>query len=213
MKKNHFYIFLILIVSFKNSKAQEDPIIRYGIKVGVNASNTSTGFGSGPSFKDPKSKFGAVAGFIVNIPLTYRLTLQPELTYSLEGSKQQGIPPNASSSTFTDIYLMKLNFVNFPVMLQYNDEESGLYLEAGPQLNWIVSSKLETKVNTENVSTGTNFKGYFNSRMLSVGMGAGINLINNIGFGARYIMGITPVTEDLGIMKTNSFYLGVHYKL
>jgi hypothetical protein len=213
MKNNHFYIILILIFCFEQSKAQDDPIIRYGIKVGMNVSNTSTGFGSGPSFRDPKSKIGAAAGFIVNIPLSYRLTLQPEITYANEGSKQQGIPPNASSSTYTDMYLMKLNFVNIPVMLQYNDEESGLYLEAGPQLNWIVSSKLETKVTSENTPAEKNIKGYFNSRTLSVGIGAGINLINNLGFGARYTMGVIPVTEDIGTMKTNSFYLGVHYKL
>jgi hypothetical protein len=213
MKNNHFYIILILIFCFNYSNAQEDPIVRYGIKVGMNVSNTSNGFGSGPSFRDPKSKIGTVAGFIVNIPLSYRLTLQPEINYANEGSKQQGIPPNASSSTYTDIYLMKLNFVNIPVMLQYNDEESGLYLEAGPQLNWIVSSKLETKVTSENTPAEKNIKGYFNSRTLSVGIGAGINLINNIGFGARYTMGVIPITEDIGTMKTNSFYLGVHYKL
>ena len=206
-----YLLVLVSILSLQIS-AQGELTIRYGFKGGLNVSNTSTGVGSGPSYKDPKAKMGFAAGAFVNIPLSDRFSLQPELLYSKEGSKQDGLPPSASSSNYTQLFEMNLNYIILPVMVQLNDEESGLYIEAGPQLSWLATSKLASSIDVSNILPLEPFKAYFNSRVLSASLGAGINLLNGIGIGARYNFGITPVTEDIGIMKSNALFIGAHFK-
>ena len=69
--RSAYLLVLISIISLQAS-AQDDLTIRYGFKGGLNVSNTSTGVGSGPSYKDPKAKMGFAAGAFVNIPLSDR---------------------------------------------------------------------------------------------------------------------------------------------
>lgn len=186
--------------------------IRFGFRAGLNASTTTNGFGSGTSFKDPNYRLGSAFGVLVNIPLAAKLSLQPELNYSSEGSVQDGQSIGAASGSYTQIFELKTSYLNIPLMVQYKGNDKGLYLEAGPQLGSLLKSKLLTKIAISGFPPETDVKSIFNSSVISAAVGAGLNITKGFGFGVRYTFGLSNASDDQEI-KNSSIFVGLHLKL
>ena len=179
MKKciNVFFAAMLLLLSSQVTTAQ----ISIGPKVGINVSNLS-----GLSLGDVKAK--SLVGFHVGGYVAFRLgsiAIQPELLYSTQGAKIE----DAGSSQN-----LKLNYFTVPVMLKFITK-SGLYLEAGPQLGFKTGAKFGSADVKETV----------NDSDFSLDAGLGY-LLNGLGFGARYCVGISKLGDASSVTPGNVDY-------
>ena len=212
MKKS-IIITLTLLIAFGlagHAQSKSAASLQIGVTLGLNASNTSTGYGSGSNFKDPGMKLGGVIGAFVQIPLENKLSLQPELLYSSEGSLQEG--KIGSTGNYVTIFTNKLGYLNIPVMLQYNATGKGFFAEAGPQLGLLLSAKLKNAFPGSGAATETDTKDYMKSTNFGLGFGIGYNFNQAFGIGTRYIFGLSEVHDAIADMKVNTLRVGLHYK-
>lgn len=184
--------------------------LRLGLRAGLNGSNTSAGFGSGsPLFKDPSMKLGMMAGITLQAPLGGDFYLQPELLYSREGSLQEGIIGNVSDANYVLIYTTKLNFINVPVLLQYN-KGKGFYAETGPQAGFLMSAQRRQEFPTPATTTDISKT---NGVTLSWVGGVGYTFASGWGAGLRYTAGLTNFYEGVNKQRVNTLQLHLHYRL
>lgn len=163
----------------------------FGLKGGLNVSNLS---GSSVDNSDAKSLFGGNAGFFASIPASKNLYVLPEVSFSLEGAKLK--------SSDTDL---KLNYVNIPVLLRYVTN-SGFFVEAGPQLGILTSAK------TKFGSTTIDVKDQLKSTNFSAGAGLGFKLDESVAVGARYMFGISDISESsVNELKSNNLSINLFY--
>lgn len=100
--------------------------VRYGFRLGLNVSEISnfefdlvnvTGDEPIAAFNSiEERRFGFTAAFIAEIPLTQKLGFQPELQYSTQGNKYEGL---------------RYDNLQIPLGLRYSFEK--LFITAGPQ--------------------------------------------------------------------------------
>ena len=161
----------VALLAITGAQAQ----VAFGLKGGLNVSNL---YGSGVSSQNTKSLFGANAGVFASIPLATTFYIQPEVSYSMEGAMYK--TPSSKD---------KLNFINIPIMFKYVTT-SGFFVEAGPQLGILASAKKDigsSNIDIKNGLQNVNF---------SVGGGIGYKLDPSLALGARYMAGISDLTEN-----------------
>jgi hypothetical protein len=158
--------------------------VNIGVKGGLNAYSIANG-----SVFDNDLELGFHLGLIGHVHLTDPIALQPELVFSMQGSKN------------TD-----LNYVNIPLMVQYM-YNNGFRIQAGPQLGVLVSAK--SKIN----NVQTDVKGDYES--IDLALGAGISYVNpatDFGVDIRYNHGLTNISKsDMAAIYNRGFQLGVFY--
>lgn len=186
--KKLVFLAAIAVMSVSAVKAQE---VRLGAKGGVNFA-TFNGDGLG----DIKSRTGFHIGGLVEIPVSERFSVQPEVLYSAQGGEYR------DNGTFLGTnydyrVTQKLDYINVPVMAKFYVVD-GLAIEAGPQIAFLVSDDVEyagnfgpfqesgeTELNGDNLS----------SIDFSIGAGASYRLPMGLFFGARYNFGLTNVND------------------
>jgi len=172
-----FFLTAFAFLTFISINAQD---FAFGVKGGVNVAsvggNTYAGITGLSSFS---SKISFHVGAVVEIPISEKLAVQPELLYSSQGTKW---PVNSSGSN------LKLDYVNLPIMVKYYIIE-GLSAEAGPLAGFLLS----TNSNKED----------FNSLDIAVGIGASYKIGDNLFVGLRYNKGITNINKDSDFNGTN----------
>ena len=167
--------------------------VNFGVKGGLNISTLR-----GNDVQASKSLVGGYGGFLANIPISTMFSLQPEVLYSLEGAREEGV---GNPKTL-------LNYINIPVMLKYSDP-SGFYGELGPQIGILASAKFQ-----EDGESDVDIKKLLKSTNFSLGFGAGWNFSPKVGVGLRYNLGLSSIGEDSGNdVKTGNFAIGIHYML
>ncbi len=185
---------VVLTTTVFASQAQ----IRFGLKAGLNIYNFSGDDADGEDFK---SKIGFNAGGLVNIPISDNFSVQPELLYSVEGAKQEDGDDRANYN---------LNYVNIPVMLQFNST-SGFYAEAGPQIGFLTSAKLDYKIG--GIEGDEDIKESFKSTNFSLGIGAGYKMSSGFGVGARYNLGLGNILDATDAdLKVGGFNICLIYQ-
>ena len=163
--------------------------VSFGAKAGLNLS-TWTG-----DVEDLKMKPGFYVGGLANIAVSFRFRLQPELLVSAEGAgTKQGGPS------------LNTMFINIPVMAQYY-AFSGFYVEAGPQLGFLLSAK--AKLDGESLD----IKETLNTTNFAASFGAGYYIGHDLRLGARYNLGLSNASKDGGSkVNTSNISIGLHYK-
>ena len=107
--------------------------LAFGIKGGVNFSNlTGDGF---DEFDDDSARTSFNLGALVEIPVTEKFAIQPEVFYSGQGFDLVQ-REDAEDTEF------QLDYINVPVLAKIYLVQ-GLYLEAGPQVGFLVDSQIE----------------------------------------------------------------------
>lgn len=191
----------IAVFAFSTAHSQE---IRFGVKAGVNFANMSVKPDDGMSF-DSRTSFHI--GGLVEIPVTDKFSVQPELLYSSVGAKYKEDDP-----FFGDMELTyKLSYISIPVMAKYYVVD-GLALEAGPQFGFLASAKGEVEVGGESVSE--DIKDQFKSLDIGLGLGASYRLDMGVFFGARYALGLSNIADDTDDdvkVKNNVIQISVGY--
>lgn len=166
MKK--MFLLIVLAGSCAVSKAQ----ISYGAKAGLNVSNVG-----GSDAEDNKAKAGVYLGGFVGIPVAERISINPELVFSLQGSKYDD-----------DDAKLNLSYLNIPVLARYT-AQSGFFAETGPQLGFLMSAKMKGDGESGNV------KEFFKKTDLSWALGIGYLSQSNIGVNARFNFGLSKLDE------------------
>lgn len=164
-------LFAVLLIS-SATIAQHTNI---GIKGGVNAYSIKSDNNS--SF-DTKVSFHL--GLIGHIHTSDQFALQPELVYSVQGTKYSVAGQEVN---------LNLNYVNVPLLFQYMFD-NGFRLQAGPQLGFLASAKSEVNDND------TDVKDDFESIDLGIGIGASyVNPASNFGIDLRYNIGLSNIND------------------
>lgn len=152
----------------------------FGIKAGANISNTN--ITSDQYSLDTKSKFGFHGGVFVTFMFSEKLGIQPELLYSTQGSEYD-------ESTFDG--KLTLDYILVPVLLRYNINEM-FSIHAGPQFGFLAKAEEEIDGDTEDI------KDDFKGSDIAGAFGLEVDLPAKIGFGARYVLGLSNALADDG---------------
>jgi hypothetical protein len=108
--------------------AQAQGAKTFGLVAGVDFSTLS-----GSDASDNKSKTGFMGGLFVAIPVGARMAVEPEVLYSMKGSK-------FGDGTYDET--LTLDYIEIPVLFKYNfNDAGGPYLLAGPAVNFNVTCK------------------------------------------------------------------------
>lgn len=187
--KRSLLLFAFTLAIATISQAQ----VRIGLKGGVNLANL-TG-----DVSNNKMKIGFNAGVIAKFSVTDAFSIQPEILYSNQGTQVE--------EGDMDIK-MHLNYVNIPIMFQYNI--AGFFLETGPQAGILASAK--GKAEGESADIKELFKGID----FGWGIGAGYQMSGSgLGLTARYNIGLGNIADNDGSVKikNSTIQLGFFYML
>jgi len=179
MKKLAFLL-TVLTISFFGATAQ----VQLGFKAGANFATITNNTGG-------KTMINFNGGILAKIPITEALSLQPEAVYSGQGVKGSGGK-------------ISLNYINIPVLMTYT-LPAGLFFQTGPQLGFLLSAKA---VGADGSSI--DIKPAFASTDFAWVLGAGFLIPDaNLGFNARYNLGISSLGKDGGSSKNSVFQVGM----
>lgn len=215
MKKLGF-LAIIAIMSFSTVNGQE---VRMGIKGGVNFANIG-----GDNTDGLDGLTGFHLGGLVEIPVTERFAVQPEVLYSAQGAKRE-ITRSFGDVSFKATGKTKLDYINIPILAKYYLVD-GLAVEAGPQVGFLVSanSKSELDLNGIDPDIANSIEQEFESGDIDISdqtqgidfglaLGASYRLNMGVFFGARYTLGLSNIHKDSGDFKNqnNVFQLSAGY--
>jgi opacity protein-like surface antigen len=195
-------LLLSLIAVLATHLTQAQGGVRFGVTGGL--LNTNVDFKTGNSILNlvgvnnfaKINSTGFFIGGLVDMAVTEKLHLQPELTY---GSAKD------------------LSFVYLPVMVKYYVADK-FHVQAGPQLNF--SSNLDDikraiRDTEELLGTNGNVDDVLKTVGVDMGIGAGFDVMDNLTILARYSFELTdrysgPAGGVLDI-KGSAFNLGIAY--
>ncbi|MFV8364189.1 porin family protein [Flavobacterium sp. ZT3P35] len=204
MKKIILTVAAVFAFGFAN--AQET---KFGVKGGLNLAT----FSGDTDGLDLKSKAGLNVGGFVEVKLSDKLALQPELLFSMQGTNIDEFEFSDGNQTFVVDASIKMSYINVPIMLKYYAAEK-FNLEVGPQVGFLLSAKTVAKANGNEAEDDV--KDSFESVDFGLNFGLGYDFTKNIAAGARYNVGLANIgkTEPGDDSKiTNSvFSLSLAYK-
>ncbi|MBF01704.1 MAG: hypothetical protein CMP76_00245 [Flavobacterium sp.] len=160
----------VAVFAFGAANAQE---VKFGAKAALNLSNL-TG-----DVEDNSMKVGFQVGGLVEIGISEKFAVQPELVYSAQGTKFDGAGDPS----------LNLDYLNIPVMAKFYVAE-GFSLEAGPQIGFLLSAKAKSDAGD------VDYKDFVNSTDFGVNFGAGYDVTENINLGVRYSLGLSNVNKE-----------------
>ncbi|WP_459212065.1 porin family protein [Aquimarina rhabdastrellae] len=165
--------------------AQKSKKISFGVKGGINFSR----FSDSKNYDSESPKFGFHVGGVMEIPLSKRFALQPELFYTEIGSKREARRghynnvENEVNYKFTE----RLGYIKLPVLLKFY-LNNRLSIDLGPELGYLVWADHETKIYDEGMTETFSWdsKRDYDDFDLSVNIGATYNFKNNMFVQARF---------------------------
>jgi outer membrane protein OmpA-like peptidoglycan-associated protein len=189
MKLRSFFLYLMLCLSMIG-EAQTA-----GVLAGANYSRFNE---EKSSLFDPKWKFGPAGGIYLNLPLSDEFSVEPQVLYSLMGSK-------ATINGVKDSIKQQLGYISIPLLFKFHIAKP-VSLNFGPQLDLLLNAK-------EKVSGEKNKEAF---RTTDVALTGGFELFpqSKLSFYARYIHGIKNVLKGVSPEYSNqAIQAGVKYRL
>ncbi|SDX41512.1 porin family protein [Aequorivita viscosa] len=195
---------LIIIAAFTLSTQAQETL--FGVKAGLNLASIG-----GDDAGDAKTRSSFHIGGLVEIPVSEKFSVQPELLYSSQGAK--GSEELLGEGVIVESKI-KSDYINIPIMAKYYLIQ-GLSIEAGPQFGFLVSAKAEFELKGPGVleTASMDVKDLFNTFDLGVGLGTSYTLDMGVFFGARYNLGLSNINKDSGDTKNqnNVFQISAGY--
>ncbi|HEX6334999.1 MAG TPA: porin family protein [Flavisolibacter sp.] len=188
MKKISFVLLMMTFVLI--SAAQTG--VNFGIKGGLNIANLDI------NKQEQNSRLGLNAGFIVQVPVSPDIAIQPEVLYSSQGAKYQagGAEHN-----------LQLDYLNIPVQFQLMVGR-GFRAQTGPQVG--ILTKVEDEMN--GAETGFFTKDDFKKTDIGWVFGFGYKTAGGFGIDARYNLGLTNVNKTgSNTIRNNVVQVGLFY--
>ncbi|MEN2414851.1 porin family protein [Flavobacterium mesophilum] len=198
----------VAVMAFGFANAQE---VKYGVKGGLNLSN----FSGDTEGVNLKSKAGFNVGGFVEIKLSDKFAIQPELLYSTQGAKADNQQEEIGDVIYTADVCFNLSYINVPVMFKYYVADK-FNVEAGPQIGFLTSAKTKTTVEGFSGSNEMDVKDAFESIDFGLNFGAGYDFTDHFNAGLRYNLGLANIAKtDAGDdtkLHNGVFSLSVGYK-
>lgn len=187
---------LAIAVLISTSLFAQKPV--WGIKGGLNLATIKSS--NENAQLQTNTRLGYHLAVISHNHLTHKIAIQPELQLSSQG---------AEVNTPSEDYPWRLSYINVPVMFQYMFN-NGFRIEAGPYAGVLIGAKAF-------YDEGTNEDIKDNFKTLDAGLGFGLNYLTytGFGFGGRYNIGLTNIS-DIGskvqnqVFQISAFYMFDH---
>jgi hypothetical protein len=179
MKKIILSSLFLLAVSFTYAQKAE-----FGIKGGLNVANQNFKGDGAPS---TSSIAGINIGGFVNVKITEKFSVQPELLYSTQGVSLDWLADGATINSF------KLNYINIPVMAKYYAAKN-FSLEAGPQIGFL--TKATVNGTSSGVTVDVDAKQFFESTDFGLNFGLGYDFTKKLSASLRYNIGLLNIGSD-----------------
>ncbi len=172
-------LFIIAVITLGVTIGANAQKIRFGAKAGVSISKIT-----GDDLGDLNMRTSLLIGGVAEIPISDKFSVQPEILYSAQGAKKDSEGVGAE-------LVYKLDYINVPVMAKYYIIE-GFSIEAGPQIGFLISSKIDWEAEGE---SGSEDIEYLKSVDFGLNFGLGYKLDNGLNFGARYNLGLSNLND------------------
>lgn len=206
MKKIILTAVAVFAFSFTNAQKAQ-----FGLKGGLNIANQSF---SGEGAPSASSLTGINVGCFVEVKISEKISIQPELLYSTQGSNFD-LSVDYDGNVYDTNNAFKLSYINIPVIFKYYVDKK-FSLEAGPQIGFLTSSKIETKVLGQSVSQDA--EAFFKSVDFGFNFGVGYDFTKKLSASIRYNIGLSNIGSDEfatgdDTVKNNVFSVNLGFKL
>lgn len=218
MKTNNLLLLAILFSLFTSTHAQNSTP-EFGIKAGANYSKFTPDFSlDGRVYAEYQRKPGFYLGGFFSKSLSEKLYFQPELHFALHrtnfvvnGVEIRTNDPNAGSTVLDVETSITESIIALPLILRYYFTDS-FFVDAGPRAGFIIdrNEKVENDPFEEPGDPGIAPNYDFDNFDLSLSLGSGYKLSEDIIINARYFFGILERDNSI---KSSVFTLGLEYKL
>lgn len=185
------FAFALLAIFFATvSYAQDDtPTVKadtkkfsWGFKANVNIASERNA-------PENRSRMGFAAGFFAEVKLSQRLSLQPEILYSQQGSFQYLYKGVRTKGDVT----LQYDYINLPLLLKIYVLKDKLSIEVGPQFGYMVSHKEKREPSRQAKRTEDLKKEWMNEFDISAAIGASYKFYGPFDVYARYTYGFTDI--------------------
>ncbi len=166
-----------------------------GIKAGTNVTKVD-----GKSFKD-EFRYGYHLGGFAEIRISNKLVLQPEVLFNQYATKLDSNYKNVYEDIFDGNSNIKLNYLSFPIVVNYKLIGNFLSLQAGPQFGVLIDQNKTVLQNSGNAFKNGDF-----SMLAGVLMRVGPLRVNG-----RYAIGLNNISDipDDNKWKSQGFQVSV----
>lgn len=180
-------LFITSVLVFATTlTVQSQSLVNFGVKAGPNFAS----FNGGTEI-DYSSRTSFHVGLVAEIKASPNMSIQPEVLYSSQGAKVDGIGD------------FNLDYVSVPVLAKFYILSDRLSLEAGPQFSFLVD---ERKAAWNGITTSADN----NSFDFALAGGVGLNLTQSFFAQARYTIGLTEASKNADI-KNAVFQVSLGY--
>lgn len=150
-----------------------------GIKFGAKAGASLTSI-TGKDVDGNAYKFGFHGGLMANFAFNDMVSIQPEVLYSMKGTKDKSNSDNRINTSYIDV----------PVMVKVATGATGLFFEAGPQVGFLASANYKLG------GLSADVKDAFNKVDFGYAAGLGFQAASGPLIGLRYNGGFTNVGKN-----------------
>jgi opacity protein-like surface antigen len=177
------------------AQTAETSFKRFGFQAGINISNMNFNIGDpAPAIKTNASwQTGFTFGFQLKVPLTKKLLIQPEYSYSQRNGSNQTV-----ETTYT------INYFSLPILLNY---------QLSPRFNILAGPQFEVTTNASSSTNGENSNITHDVEERGFGIVGGLEftVIKSFFLSARYLDGLNHVgigqRSEVKEFKYESFIL------
>ena len=206
---------LLFIFSIGFTYAQNT---QFGIKGGLNVASQSFSSPNSSFQPNTSSLIGFHIGGFVEIKISDKFSIQPELLYSAQGGKLSYVDFLRLNIDDPGEYvnyetINNLSYINIPIMFKYYVTEK-FTLELGPQLGVLIISKMNSSFNgpTYSGQSSSDSKDLYNSIDYGINLGAGYDITKNFSVGIRYNLGVCNIGKYSYEIKNSVFSIATNYK-
>jgi hypothetical protein len=178
----------------------------FGVKAGVSLTNVT---GDGTS--SAKNIFGFHGGLIANFAVNDAFSIQPELLYSMKGTKQEE-SLTFNGVTYSAKATARFHYIDVPVLARVN--AGGIFFELGPQVGFLAAANQKTEVSgAGSGSSDDDIKSELKTVDFGYAAGLGYQLSNGPGIGIRYNGGFSDINKNSGSssIRNSAFQLYLSY--
>jgi len=208
---NRILLFFGILFSFTSLTVNgQKSKIDIGIKGGVNYTNKSIE-NDLRGLLELSGNFGYYIGTFINLSISEKINLRPELLYILQNSKfdagiTQGLPEYGDPPEFLVAGKIKESLLTIPILLQIKLFKN-LYGDVGPSFGYLLKREIEyvepyLRIGILENTSDQKFE-------MGLNVGAEYKLTNSIGCGIRYTYGITNRQNA----KSSNLLLGMNFIL
>ncbi|QIE58545.1 PorT family protein [Rasiella rasia] len=200
--KKQVVLVAIALFAFTFTNAQD---IKFGAKAGVNFASVGGDF-----TEDSEGLTGFHIGGLVEILISEKFGIQPEILYSAQGNKFEettsdiGITAKSTSK-------QKIDYINIPILGKYYFTEE-FSVEAGPQIGFLASANRENDIEVSGENATPEVIAIIESQSggeqdisdsvkgtdFSLAAGATYRLPMGVFFSARYALGLSNINDGPG---------------